>query len=529
MRFSSLVSVWTAAAGVASAAGYAGRSLTHDGNADMPGVLHQRDPQKHQPRDTSRYLTDASAKYVVNGTAIPEVDFDIGESYAGLMPISSDANESRELFFWFFPSDNPLATNEILIWLGGDPGCSALEGLLQDNGPFLWQPGTYKPVRNPFSWVNLTNVVWVEQPVGTGFTQGIPNASSGAMVAEQFLGFWKNFVDTFGLQGRRIYIAGDGYAGFFIPNIADAMLNKGDKTYFKLDGTMLYDPTTSHEVIQTQIPLVQYLNNWKGLYHFHERHWDYVNSMAGYCGYTAYLERYLTFPPPGPFPAELPGTDDNGTFEADCDIFSAISTEIFGQNPCWNFNHITQSCPPLWDVLGNERSHPRVPEGHQIYFAREDVQRAINAPIGRWEVCYDALIEDFDDPPSSLSVLPSVIERSACTVIAHGALDMVMSTNGTLLMIQNMTWDGAQGFTEKPSGPFKVPFHHEFNSLHMAASGVVGTTHTERGLTWATVNLAGHRIAQNAPSAAFRLVEFLIGRIHSLSSDSEFSTWTPYA
>ncbi|PBP18940.1 alpha/beta-Hydrolase [Diplocarpon rosae] len=492
MRFSSLVSVWTAAAGVASAAGYAGRSLTHDGNADMPGVLHQRDPQKHQPRDTSRYLTDASAKYVVNGTAIPEVDFDIGESYAGLMPISSDANESRELFFWFFPSDNPLATNEILIWLGGDPGCSALEGLLQDNGPFLWQPGTYKPVRNPFSWVNLTNVVWVEQPVGTGFTQGIPNASSGAMVAEQFLGFWKNFVDTFGLQGRRIYIAGDGYAGFFIPNIADAMLNKGDKTYFKLDGTMLYDPTTSHEVIQTQIPLVQYLNNWKGLYHFNERHWDYVNSMAGYCGYTAYLERYLTFPPPGPFPAELPGTDDNGTFEADCDIFSAISTEIFGQNPCWNFNHITQSCPPLWDVLGNERSHPRVPEGHQIYFAREDVQRAINAPIGRWEVCYDALIEDFDDPPSSLSVLPSVIERSACTVIAHGALDMVMSTNGTLLMIQNMTWDGAQGFTEKPSGPFKVPFHHEFNSLHMAASGVVGTTHTERGLTWATVNLAGH-------------------------------------
>lgn len=32
-------------------------------------------------------------------------------------------------------------------------------GLLQENGPFLWQPGTYRPYANPYSWVNLTNMV----------------------------------------------------------------------------------------------------------------------------------------------------------------------------------------------------------------------------------------------------------------------------------------------------------------------------------------------------------------------------------
>jgi carboxypeptidase D len=72
------------------------------------------------------------------------VDFDIGESYAGLMPISKAANESRELYFWFFPSENPEACDEILIWLNGGPGCSSLEGILQENGPFIWQYGTYK-------------------------------------------------------------------------------------------------------------------------------------------------------------------------------------------------------------------------------------------------------------------------------------------------------------------------------------------------------------------------------------------------
>lgn len=84
------------------------------------------------------------------------MDFDIGESYAGLLPISSASNETRELYFWFFPSANPLASDEITIWLNGGPGCSSLEGLLQENGPFLWQYGTFAPVKNPYTWVNLT-------------------------------------------------------------------------------------------------------------------------------------------------------------------------------------------------------------------------------------------------------------------------------------------------------------------------------------------------------------------------------------
>jgi hypothetical protein len=55
----------------------------------------------------------------VNGSAIPDVNFDIGESYAGLLPISSDANETSELYFWFVPTENPDACDEILIWLNG--------------------------------------------------------------------------------------------------------------------------------------------------------------------------------------------------------------------------------------------------------------------------------------------------------------------------------------------------------------------------------------------------------------------------
>lgn len=107
---------------------------------------------------------------MVNGTGVPEVDFDLGESYAGRLPIaapnSTGSSSENELFFWFFPSKNPAASNEITVWLNGGPGCSSLSGLLQENGPFLWQPGTYSPQPNPFSWTNLTNMVWIDQPIG---------------------------------------------------------------------------------------------------------------------------------------------------------------------------------------------------------------------------------------------------------------------------------------------------------------------------------------------------------------------------
>ncbi len=74
------------------------------------------------------------AEFEVDGNGIPEVPFDIGESYAGTLPISGNQDDENQLFFWYFPSDNPKASNEITIWLNGGPGCSSMLGLLQEVG-----------------------------------------------------------------------------------------------------------------------------------------------------------------------------------------------------------------------------------------------------------------------------------------------------------------------------------------------------------------------------------------------------------
>jgi carboxypeptidase D len=123
----------------------------------------------------------------------------------------------------------------------GGPGCSSLEGFLQENGPFLWNYGTFRPVANPWGWNLLSNVLWVEQPVGTGYTRGTPRDYTQRDVANNFVAFFRNFVDTFELHGKKLYLTGESYAGYYVPYIAEAMFDANDTRYFDVQGTMIYE------------------------------------------------------------------------------------------------------------------------------------------------------------------------------------------------------------------------------------------------------------------------------------------------
>jgi carboxypeptidase D len=74
--------------------------------------------------------------------------------------------------------------------------------------------------------------------------------------------------------------------------------------------------------------------------------------------------------------------------------------------------------------------------------------------------------------PSALEPLRSVIERTNNTVIAHGYLDYILLANGTLMTIQNMTWNGAQGFQKLPIEPPFVPYHESLTQLQNGTPSV---------------------------------------------------------
>jgi carboxypeptidase D len=257
------------------------------------------------------------------------------------------------------------------------------------------------------------------------------------------------------------------------------------------------------------------------LFRFNQSFMSQIKATAQAMGYFDYLKKYLTYPPPpGPFP---PPNDDGGSGRK---LWSVIKQAITLINPCFNIYQIATTCPLLWDVLGFPGSFEYNPPGTSIYFDREDVKKAINAPTNvRWAECNNIPLSFADSSePSSWRVLPRIIEKSERTIIGHGSLDFILQVQGSLLTIQNMTWGGKQGFQTPPVEEFFVPYHKEFSLSTISGAGVQGIVHTERKLTWVEVFLSGHMIPQYTPSAAYRQLEFLLGRISSLEDRTPFTT-----
>ncbi|KAJ5944491.1 hypothetical protein N7516_004659 [Penicillium verrucosum] len=474
-----------------------------------------------------RFLNKETKHYLVD--SLPEVAFDIGEMYSGLVPIDMD-NSSRSLFFIFQPTINE-PVDEVTIWLNGGPGCSSMESFLQETGRFIWQPGTFAPVENPYAWVNLTNVLWVDQPIGTGYSVGTPTATSQEETAQDFVKFFKNFQKIFGIKNFKIYVTGESYAGRYVPYISAAMLDEKDKEYFDLDGALAYDPCIGQfDTVQEQLPIVPFVHENANLFSFNKSFMAELDRKHKSCGYEAFIDKYLSFPPPGVQPPLL-----GSSLGDDCDLFDLVNHEILHINPCFDVYEINQMCPLLWDVLGFPTSLEYKAAGASVYFDRADVKHALHAPKGTWSECSPEPVfvggnsgpeQEGDISANPIEhVLPQVIEATNRVLIANGDLDMVVLTNGTLLAIQNMTWNGNLGFQDKPHAPIdiKIPdlmyanvFAQNGQTGVDGPQGVMGVQHYERGLMWAQSFQSGHMQPQYQPRVAYRHLEWLLRRTEEL-------------
>ncbi len=72
--------------------------------------------------------------------------------------------------------------------------------------------------------------------MGTGFSFGNVTATSEEDIAADFLGFFENFLNVFGIKNFKIYVTGESYAGRFVSYISAAMLNTKNKELFDLSG-----------------------------------------------------------------------------------------------------------------------------------------------------------------------------------------------------------------------------------------------------------------------------------------------------
>ncbi len=79
-----------------------------------------------------------------------------------------DSKNNGHLFYWYFEAETKPETAPLLIWLNGGPGCSSMDGLFLELGPFRVVNDKGAVETNPYSWHKVANMLFIDQPVGTG-------------------------------------------------------------------------------------------------------------------------------------------------------------------------------------------------------------------------------------------------------------------------------------------------------------------------------------------------------------------------
>ncbi|KAG7977207.1 hypothetical protein I3843_05G019600 [Carya illinoinensis] len=165
-----------------------------------------------------------------------------------------------QLFYYFIESERNPKDDPLVLWLTGGPGCSALSALLFEIGPFTFDyansSGRNKPTLelNPYSWTKIANIIFLDAPVGTGFSYATTweaynsNDTSSTTQTYEFLRKWLMTHSTFLVNP--LYIAGDSYSGKTVPIIVQEVSNGneiGHSPPLNLKGFVIGNPLT-HEI-----------------------------------------------------------------------------------------------------------------------------------------------------------------------------------------------------------------------------------------------------------------------------------------
>ncbi|XP_075078451.1 serine carboxypeptidase-like 46 [Nicotiana tabacum] len=159
------------------------------------------------------------------------------KQYSGY--IVTNAQHGRALFYYFVDADSENAASlPLTVWLNGGPGYSSVGfGAFMEHGPF--QPridGSL--IKNKYSWNLVSNMLYVESPIGVGFSY--LNTSSDytnwddTTTSKENLQFILNWFKKFPqYRNSDVYLAGESYAGHYIPQLTVLLLDYNRKPNVK--------------------------------------------------------------------------------------------------------------------------------------------------------------------------------------------------------------------------------------------------------------------------------------------------------
>ncbi|KAF7725789.1 hypothetical protein EC973_009406 [Apophysomyces ossiformis] len=154
-------------------------------------------------------------------------------------------------FFWFFESERRPLEDPTLLWLSGGPGCSSMAGALTEVGPCRLTDDGTATMKNPYTWTKEANVLFLDQPIGTGYSYGKSKVSTSESAAHHVYEFLQIFFKEFNQYANApLYIGSESYGGHYVPALASEILKYkrrqcSNHISLRFEGMLIGNPLTN--------------------------------------------------------------------------------------------------------------------------------------------------------------------------------------------------------------------------------------------------------------------------------------------
>ncbi|ODQ67069.1 alpha/beta-hydrolase [Nadsonia fulvescens var. elongata DSM 6958] len=382
-----------------------------------------------------------------------------------------------------------------------------MDGALMEIGPYRVANNGKLQVNNG-SWHEYANLLFIDQPFGVGFSYGKPEGyvHELADAADDLVLFLDRFCEMFPETLRHdIYLAGESYAGQYIPYLAQAILNRNKdpkgKSSYNLKGLIIgngwIDPSNQYLGYYPYMMVNDLVEKGsetdKKLLALHEK---CAESLAEYkkegrvmpihdstC--ENLVQAILHVPPKGK------GIEDP-------------------KNNCMNVYNIRltdsyPSCGMNWP--------PDLP-AVQKYLRDEAVLAALNINIKKthpWNECAADVGKAFKPTTApSVELLPAILEQVP-VLLFNGDMDFICNHIGNEKLIDELDWNGQRGWGTDLD-------NNEHNSGKpidwiLDDGTLAGWVKHSRNLTYALIHNASHMVPFDFPILSRAMLDGFVGSI----------------
>jgi len=386
----------------------------------------------------------------------------------------------RNYFYWFFESRNDPTTDPVVLWMTGGPGCSSEVALFGENGPCTVGPQGDDTHLNPHSWNSRANLLYIDQPSGTGFSYPVSGTDVGeAGVARDMYDFLQHFFQAHPQYAKLPFFAfGESYAGHYIPAVTHAIWQHNlalppHAVHINLVGTSVGNGLTN--------PSIQYA-------HYAEMAISTNHHKPAVSNLTHGLMVAATAPCIAAIEACKASRAACLVATDACNLGLLIPYTLTGMNPY--DMRIKCAKPPLCYDFSNVAT----------YLAKPEVQATLGVTGHKWADCDHAVALGFeldgDWMQSYQQMLPDQLKAGIRVLMYAGDQDYICNWLGNQAWTRAMAWEHKVDFNAAPVTKWSAS----------AGGAAAGEKRSAHGFTFLRVYEAGHMVPRDQPAVALAML-----------------------